>query len=96
MKLRVTTRARGDLDSIFNYLNERSPRAAVSVMRAFEAAAEIIATHPEAALLTSIPGVRAKTVLHYRYVIFYRVASDAVELLHVRHGARARPVTLED
>jgi addiction module RelE/StbE family toxin len=88
MKVRVTRRAGDDLDGIFDYLNERSPLAANAVMRAIRGAIDIVAAYPQASPLTSISGVRAKIVKRYRYVIFYRIRPDAVEVLRVRHGAQ--------
>jgi hypothetical protein len=36
-----------------------------------------------------LEGVRALGLTHFPYRIFYRVRGDAVEILHIRHTARA-------
>jgi plasmid stabilization system protein ParE len=58
------------------------------VAEAIFAAIDDIAQNPLGARPTSDPSVRAKVVSRYGYKIFYCVAADAVEILHVRHGAR--------
>jgi len=35
------------------------------------------------------PGVRVAFVLRYRYKIFYRVTTDAIRIVHIRHTSRA-------
>ena len=88
MKVRYRERAFTDLEAIFNYLAERSPAGARNVLAAIADAVDMIAAQPEAAKRTSDASVRVKTVGRYRYQIFYCVEGDAVEIIHVRHGAR--------
>jgi plasmid stabilization system protein ParE len=88
MKVRYRPRARADLDAIHNYLNERNPHGAANVMRAIFAGVQFIAENPHATPRTDDPTVRVMIVRRYRYKIFYGVAGDAVEILHIRHGAR--------
>jgi len=90
MKLRYSLRASRDLESIHQYLVERSPKGAVNVLTAIYAAVEFIRRQPEAAEVTRIEGVRAKVVPRYRFKVFYRLVSeeDMVEIVHVRHTAR--------
>jgi plasmid stabilization system protein ParE len=59
-------------------------------MAAIFVALEFIRRHPEAAEMTSIPGVRGKIVQRYRFKIFYRVlaSEEVVEIVHVRHASR--------
>jgi toxin ParE1/3/4 len=90
MIIRYSPRATRDLESIREYLSERSPKGAVNVLTAIYAAVEFIRRHPEATETTRIRGVRAKIVQRYRFKIFYRVvASDnTIEIVHVRHTSR--------
>jgi plasmid stabilization system protein ParE len=37
---------------------------------------------------TDDPDIRVHVVHRYRYKIFYAVAGDAVEIIHVRHTSR--------
>jgi len=52
------------------------------------AAIDDIAQFPLSARLTSDPTVRVKIVRRHGYKVFYSVETDAVEILHIRHGAR--------
>ena len=55
MKVRYTPRARGDIDAIFQYLDERSPSGARNVVAAIYAGVQFIAENPEAAQRTEQP-----------------------------------------
>ena len=57
-------------------------------MRAIHTAITDIGDSPAAARQTSDPTVRLKVVGRYGYKIFYSVGADAIEILHIRHGAR--------
>ncbi len=94
-KVRYRALALADLDGIFLYLNERSPAVARNVLRAIRDAIDEITAHPEFAPQTSIPDIRVKILGRYRYKIFYSVAEDAIEIIHVRHTAR-RPWIAQD
>jgi toxin ParE1/3/4 len=61
---------------------------------AIRAAIESVAQNPFSGRRTSDSTVRVKIVSRYGYKIFYSVESDAIEILHIRHGAR-RPWSAE-
>jgi plasmid stabilization system protein ParE len=88
MKLRYRELALSDLDRIFHYLDQRSPAGARNVINAIHSAIDDVAHDPLGARGTSDPTVRVKVVRRYGYKVFYSVKGDAVEILHVRHGAR--------
>ena len=90
MIVRYSPRATRDLESIHEYLNERSPRGALNVLIAIYAAVEFVRRHPAAAQSTNVPGVRAKIVQGYHFKVFYRVgeSDSAIEIVHVRHTSR--------
>ena len=89
MILRFTPQARADIEQIYRYISERSPRGAVNVLRAIYAGAQFIAEYPQVSQRTDNPMVRIKIVRRYRYKIFYRIIDDrTVEILHVRHTSR--------
>lgn len=88
MRVRYSPRAQGDIERIFQYLDQLSPSGAHNVLQDVYAAVQLIADQPEAAERTDDPDVRVKIVLRYRYKIFYRISADAVEVLHIRHSAR--------
>jgi len=37
----------------------------------------------------SIPGTRELVVIGLPYIVVYRVAGDAIHIVHIHHGARA-------
>jgi len=88
MKVRYRNRALSDLEEIFRYLDQRNASGARNVINAIYDAIALIAKYPLGAERTSHSGIRVKVVSRYPYKIFYRVDSDYVEILHVRHGAR--------
>jgi plasmid stabilization system protein ParE len=88
MRVRYRERALADLEDIFRYLNDRSPAGAHHVIEAVYAAINSVADHPLSTQQTSDPAIRVKIVGRYGYKIFYSAPADAIEILHVRHGAR--------
>jgi plasmid stabilization system protein ParE len=92
VKLRYRAQALADIDEIYRYFEERSPSGAHSVLRAIYASIQLIAEHPLSYQRSDDPDIRVHVVRRYRYKIFYSVAGDAVEIIHVRHTSR-RPWT---
>lgn len=88
MRVRYRELALSDIDHIFSYLDERGPAGARKVIDAIRAAISDAAQNPLGSRRTSDPSVRIKVVNRYGYKIFYSVEDDAIEILHVRHGAR--------
>jgi toxin ParE1/3/4 len=88
MRIVYRERALADLEQISTYLQPLSRSGATNVLAAIHAAITIIGDHPLGARRTSDPGVRVKVVGRYGYKIFYATSPDAVEILHIRHGAR--------
>ena len=88
MKLRYRAQALADIDAIHRYLEERSPSGARNVLRAIYASIQLIAEHPLSYQRTDDPDIRVHAVQRYRYKIFYGVAGDIVEIIHVRHTSR--------
>jgi plasmid stabilization system protein ParE len=94
MRIRYRAQALRDIDDIYRYLNERSPRGADNVLRAIYAGIHLIAEQPHASQRTDDPDIRVKSMRRYRYRIFYSIVIDenAVEIIHIRHTSR-RPWT---
>jgi toxin ParE1/3/4 len=84
MKLRFTPEAQSDIEKIYAYISQRSPSGARNVSVAIYGASRFVADRPKASPLTDIPNVRVKVLRRYQYKIFYRVAGDTVEILHVQ------------
>jgi toxin ParE1/3/4 len=90
MKIRYSPRAVTDLESIRQFLVERSPRGAANVLASIFVAIEFVRRNPEASQATRIPNIRAMVVRRYRFRIFYRLieGADVIEIIHVRHTSR--------
>lgn len=88
MTVRYRALALADLEHIFSYLNERSPQGAQTVLHAIHQAISEISSNPLASPRTSDATLRVKILGRYRYKIFYSVAGDDIEIIHIRHTAR--------
>ena len=87
-QLLFTPLAESDLDAILDYIAERRPRTALAVLARIRRTCELLATHPEIGQRRiEFPGdYRSLTV--ERWVIFYRVMPEAVEIHRVVDGSR--------
>lgn len=91
MKAVFTRGALSDLDAILDWLKSRNPLAAAAVERSIQGAVARVAKRPKSArAVTQWEGnVRVVPLVRYPYVIFYQVKDDRIEILHIRHTARA-------
>ena len=90
MRIRHTRRALLDQESIFDYLDERSPKGAMNVQRAIVRAIRSLAEFPGLGRSTGVGKVRELTVPRYPYKVYYLVDGDDIGVLHIR-DARRRP-----
>lgn len=89
MRIRYRAQALRDIEDIYGYLNERSPRGADNVLRAIYAGIHLIAEQPYASQRTDDPTIRVKSMSRYHYRIFYSVVDETtVEIIHIRHTSR--------
>jgi toxin ParE1/3/4 len=91
MKARLSPRAISDLESIRDYLVPRSPRGAENVRRAIAETIALLEQFPRAGRDSTILGVRVIPVVRYGYLIYHKVGTDEVAILHIRHAARREP-----
>jgi plasmid stabilization system protein ParE len=89
VKVRFTPRARNDLATILQYIDERSPRGAENMKRAIRRTIEVIGEFPEGRLAGE-QAVRVLPVGRYPYLIYWSVEAGEVCVVHIRH-ARRRP-----
>ena len=94
MRVRFSRRAQRDIEEIYRYLVDKSPLGAQNVLRSIREAAEFIGRNPHAAPKTDDPEIRMRVVRRHRYKVFFRIGSDTVEIIHVRHPSR-RPLEIE-
>jgi toxin ParE1/3/4 len=89
MKLLFTPEAVFDLKSICNWIARDNPERAATFVDELEASCADILLFPEKyqlAVRFERQGLRRK--VHGNYSIFYRIKPDAVEVIHILHGAR--------
>jgi plasmid stabilization system protein ParE len=89
MKVVYTEDALKDLDAIADWLIVHYPAVAPAVERRIRRAVANIARWPKSARRSArSPGIRVTLLGRYPYKIFYRVADDTLEILHIHHAAR--------
>lgn len=91
MKLRYARRARTDIDGIYENISQHDRRAAGAVVRRIRAVSQLLVKYPGLGRPTDMAGVRVFPIVPFPYLIYYRVAADALEVIHVRHGRRDIP-----
>lgn len=88
MIVRLTVEAEADLERIADYIAQDNPQRALTFVQELHAACLGLADYPER--FPTVPryadrGVRHRA--HRDYLIFYRVDTAGVTVLHVLHGA---------
>jgi plasmid stabilization system protein ParE len=85
----ITAEAEADLEDIASYVAAQSPRSALTLIRELRERCETLADAPRGYPL--VPRYEEKGVRRRpfgNYLIFYRVGRDAIEVIHILHGAR--------
>jgi len=88
MIVRISDEAERDLEAIGDWIARDNPARALTFVRELRAKCEGLADFPERFPLVpryERPG--SGTRVHGNYLIFYRVGEDAVDVIHVLHGA---------
>ena len=85
-----TDDARADIEQIHEYLAERNPQSALSVMGRIEDTSYLLADYPYMGVARPEYGAthRSFPIPRSGYVIIYRPIESGVEILHVRHGSQ--------
>jgi len=89
MRVRFTPRAFSDLDVIRTYISQYNPAAAGRVVALIEKIAARLGDFPESGQRSDELDARVIFSRRYPYRIYYRIDSDAVLILHIRHTARS-------
>jgi plasmid stabilization system protein ParE len=97
MKVVYTEDALRDLDEILEFIGANYPTVTAPFLGRLRTIEGRIGQWPESAPeVEQRPGIRTVPFIRYPYRLFYRVTSEAVEILHIRHAARQAPRTGED
>ena len=88
MRIRWTVPAAQDLEGISHFLHENYPRFAVPTVRTIYERIRSLKTSPNRGRLGHRSGTRELTITPLPYVVVYSVKAEAVEILHIYHGAQ--------
>ena len=88
MRLRWTVPAADDLENIKNYLQRNYPDFAEPTVRTIYQRIRLLKTSPNAGRSGHRSGTRELALTPLPYVVVYAVKADAVEILHIYHGAQ--------
>lgn len=91
MRLAWSRYALTDREAIFSYIEADSPRAAIRIDEAIEAAARQLIAFPDSGRSGRVAGTRELIIPRTPYILAYAVTTDTVRILRVLHGARIWP-----
>jgi toxin ParE1/3/4 len=92
MKVVYTDEALRDLDEILTFIGANYPAIMVRFQTRLRMVVRRIGRWPRSAHpVEQRPDVRVVPLVRYPYRVFYRITTEAVEILHVHHGARSEP-----
>ena len=88
MRIRWTPPAADDLESIKDYLLRHYPHLAETTVREIYQRIRALKEYPSCGRPGHRPGTRELVLTPLPYVVVYRLKAEAVELLHIYHGAQ--------
>jgi toxin ParE1/3/4 len=88
MRIRWTVPAAEDLEDIKNYLASHYPHFAEPTVRTIWQRIRSLKTAPNLGRPGHRTGTRELTLTPLPYIVVYRNLADAVEILHIYHGAQ--------
>jgi addiction module RelE/StbE family toxin len=88
MRIRWTVPAADDLENIKNYLLQNYPQFAESTVRTIYQRIGRLKTSPNRGRPGHRSGTRELSITPLPYVVVYAVKPDAIEVLHIYHGAQ--------
>jgi len=94
MRIRWTLPAADDLQNIKNYLQQNYPYYAEPTVRTIYQRIRLLKNSPDRGRLGHRSGTRELALTPLPYVVVYAVKAEAVEILHIYHGASRLGLTL--
>lgn len=94
MKIRWTAVAADDLKSVHEYLSERAPRQADTIVDRIFAGIDVLEQYPNLGRQGRLEGTRELVIPGTPFIVFYRLRKNQVEILSVLHAARKWPEAL--
>ncbi len=87
-RYRVAAEAKRDLKSIYAYISQDRPRAAINLSRQLRQTFSIIGKQPLIGELRPDLGPKYRGFAARGYLIVYQAHQDLIEIVRVIHGAR--------
>jgi toxin ParE1/3/4 len=88
MRIRWTVPAADDLEGIYGYLEREHPEFAEATIRTIYRRILSLKSLPNLGRPGHRNGTRELALTPLPYVVVYSVTNDAVEILHIHHGAQ--------
>jgi toxin ParE1/3/4 len=88
--------ALADRDTIFNYIGQDSPRAAVAVDDRIREQVERLIDFPSSGRPGRIDGTRELVINGTPYIAAYMIVEQRIRILRIIHGAQAWPSDFTD
>jgi plasmid stabilization system protein ParE len=88
VRLRYTLPALADLESILDYITDRSPQAAQRIQARVQIVIELLLQYPGVGAATDDPRIRRIPTTPYPFLIFFEVTADELIIHAIRHAAR--------
>lgn len=83
-----TEQAELDLAECLDYLEQHSPLAAERLATALDERCALLGQFPQLGRAREELAAGLRSVVVERYVVFYRVTANAVEIIRILHGSR--------
>jgi toxin ParE1/3/4 len=90
MELRWTAAAANDLESIADYLFEKTPEHAPELVRSICAAPAALLAFPRRGRPGKKVGTRELVLTPLPYILVYRIKGDFIHIARILHGAQNR------
>jgi toxin ParE1/3/4 len=91
MQVRWTGPAAQDLEEIALHIQRDNESAAQSVVNTLFDAANSLEVFPSRGRIGKIKGTRELVIPGLPYIVVYQIVPDAIQILHIYHGARNWP-----
>jgi toxin ParE1/3/4 len=88
MRIRWTVPAAEDFENIRNYLQQRYPQFAQPTVRTIYQRIRSLRNAPNLGRPGHREGTRELSLTPLPYIVVYSLKADAVEILHIHHGAQ--------
>jgi toxin ParE1/3/4 len=90
-RIRWTTAATTDLESITDYLFEKTPQNAAQLIRKIYEAPQTLKNYPNLGRAGKKEGTRELVLTPLPYVVIYKIMDDTIIIVRVLHGAQEWP-----